>query len=142
MEKQSYMKPFMVMEKFLPQEFVAGCDVPDRKYIVKGIAAIENDNKNGWSDGDNESYKNASNYWMLFDSYSYKYINRDTYPDDNHQNYYEYRLTSPAILVQINRHGNTYEYSRVTAIDLNVGSLFYSTSGYVVNDNRENNTHS
>lgn len=33
MEKQSYLKPFMVMEKFLPQEFVAGCTQPGTYYI-------------------------------------------------------------------------------------------------------------
>ena len=53
MEKQSYLKPFMVIEKFLPQEFVALCDVPDTTYYKVDIKAVETDNIEGWSDGDN-----------------------------------------------------------------------------------------
>lgn len=33
MEKRNYLKPFMVVEKFIPQEFVAGCTQPGTYYI-------------------------------------------------------------------------------------------------------------
>ena len=45
MEKQSYLKPFMVMEKFKPQEFVAGCTRPGTYYISCSSQTIWMENR-------------------------------------------------------------------------------------------------
>lgn len=128
MEKQSYMKPFMVMEKFLPQEFVAGCNIPHRNKYITNISALERDNIAGWSDGDNEEYNNNS-YRLYFDTIvqfsgvNYKTIHKNTYPYDKDISvYYEYQLSSPGVIVLIN--GNTYK--RITSIPS--GTTFYSSS--------------
>lgn len=51
MEKRNYLKPFMVVEKFIPQEFVAGCSQPGTYYISCSSSSqtiwIENGSKEG-----------------------------------------------------------------------------------------------
>lgn len=49
MEKRNYLKPFMVLEKFIPQEFVAGCSQPGTYYISCSSQTIwiENGSKEG-----------------------------------------------------------------------------------------------
>ena len=142
MEKQSYLKPFMVMEKFLPQEFVTQCNIPKKKYVNQAIPAIEADGIQGWSNGDNTSY-NSNKYYLYFDSYEtyggkeYREIQADTYPDDTHQGkYYEFKLTSPGILVY--RPGQSNNYSRITTFP--TGTVFYSTSIYEIGNNNASKT--
>lgn len=140
--KKVYSKPYLFCEKFVPQEFVAGCDIPKKKYVNRAIPAIEADNVAGWSDGDNSSYNN-NNYYLYFDDYEtyggapYKRINQDTYPNDTHQGeYYEYKLTSPGILVH--RAGNSNNYTRMATFP--AGTIFYSTSIYEIADNNASKT--
>ena len=146
MEKQSYLKPFMVMEIFKPQEFVALCDIPHRKKYILNIPAIENDGIDGWSENDITTY-NSNSYYMYFDSNDqhqlpYKTIHKNTYPYDldNLSTYYEYVLPSSAVIVFKN--GNTYQ--RITSIPAN--TKFYSSSKKGLSNNNEynnpSNTHS
>ena len=80
---------------------------------------------------------------MYFDSYEtyggkeYREIQADTYPDDTHQGkYYEFKLTSPGILVY--RPGQSNNYSRITTFP--TGTVFYSTSIYEIGNNNASKT--
>ena len=137
MEKQSYLKPFMVMEKFLPQEFVALCDVPDTTYYKVDIKAVETDNIEGWSDGDNTSYSGGS-YYLFFNSLTlyngteqFKTVNGDTYQyDANHGRYYEFTLGSPGIVVH-RKNSSTYERKETFPS----GTKFYWTNQSISSNN-------
>ena len=79
MEKQSYLKPFMVIEKFIPQEFVALCDVPQTTYMLSAPGGVETDGTIGWSNKDSKSY-NSTDYRFYFnETPTITYINKDTY---------------------------------------------------------------
>lgn len=113
--KKVYSKPYLFCEKFVPQEFVAGCDVPNTTYYKVDIKAVEADGVEGWSDGDVTSYAGGS-YYLFFDklnlyngSDQFKTINGDTYPNDgNHGKYYEFTLGGPGVVVY-RKNSSTYE---------------------------------
>jgi hypothetical protein len=91
MEKQSYLKPFMVMEKFLPQEFVAGCDIPG-KYCFSSLSSSNRvylettgDNQLNQKTGGDAYVEGGAIY---FDDYSSSYINGSG-------SYYLYTLATP-----------------------------------------------
>ncbi len=139
--KKVYSKPYLFCEKFVPQEFVAICDVPNRNYYFYDIQAIETDNVDGWSSGDLTTYSGNS-YFLYFDSneqYSgldYKAIHKNDFEGDLDMGvYYEYKLTSPGKLVH--KVGNTYE--RI-AYSVPSGTIFYRSSKQKKTSNNSNIT--
>lgn len=124
--KKVYSKPYLFCEKFVPQEFVAGCDVPKLTYMKVSIGAFEIDKIEGWSLGDSNSYNGSQDYLFFnsvekFGNYNYKTITSNTYANDSQNGtYYEFHLTSPGILV----HYNGDKYERIQTFP--TGTIFYS----------------
>ena len=145
MEKQSYLKPFMVMEKFKPQEFVALCDVPQTTYMLSAPGGVETDGTIGWSNKDSKSY-NSTDYRFYFnETPTITWINKDTYSGDNHNGYYEFKFTSPLIVVHYNRYSQNNKYERLqdaTVFTSQLGRILYYSSTNSVSNNNATNTHS
>ena len=98
--KKDYIKPFIIVEAFVPQQFCAGCDEPGNYKL--NAPTIENDKKQGLNTSG--LYKDdamGGDYWMYCDSYEKDYILADTYTTDDIQNYHQYTLKSQGILVKI-----------------------------------------
>ncbi len=138
--KKVYSKPYLFCEKFVPQEFVAGCDVPNTTYFKTDIKAVETDGIEGWSDGDVTSYAGGS-YYLFFNSLKlyngidqFIKVNGDTYEYDSHGSYYEFTLGSPGVVVYKN--GSTYERKETYP----TGTKFYWYNQSISSNNFGNRT--
>lgn len=138
--KKVYSKPYLFCEKFVPQEFVAGCDVPNTTYYKTDIKAVETDGIEGWSDGDVTSYAGGS-YYLFFDKLNlyngidqFIKVNGDTYEYDSHGSYYEFTLGSPGVVVYKN--GSTYERKETYP----TGTKFYWLNQSISSNNFGNRT--
>ena len=70
MKKQNYSKPYMAMERFMPQDYCVVCSHPDQ-----------------------------NNWWIYFDDHMVENVRGDRYPHDYESNYWQNTLKTPGIMI-------------------------------------------
>lgn len=105
MKKQNYSKPYMAMERFMPQDYCVVCSHPGRYRIY--CPNIETNKLDGWQDHniriDDVLYENdqkyQNNWWIYFDDHMVENVRGDRYPHDYESNYWQNTLKTPGIMI-------------------------------------------
>lgn len=129
MKKQNYSKPFMVAEKFIPDDFVTVCTAPGNFRIY--APNIENNNLEGWQTHQNtvdgtiyqKDYTFENYWWIYFDDQDIMHVGQDTYAHDNESNYWQNTLKTPGIM--IHDHNGTITKGEI----IPAGTIIYKNQG-------------
>jgi hypothetical protein len=144
--KKVYSKPYLFCEKFVPQEFVALCDTPNTKYVLTAPSAVETDGVEGWSNNDNTHFSNTNYKFYFNERPTINRILQDTYSGDSQRQYYEFKFSSPLIIVFYNKYGsasNKYErLSDASVFTSALGRILYFMSTNDISNNNATKTHS
>ena len=130
-KRREYSKPFLMAEKFEPQEFVAICEVP---HDMLWSPVHEDNNIPGWQEHNVNlpSGGHVDNYYGLANSrylslvgYQVRHIKAEdaTYDNDNSASYWEIVLTEPGYLYKKDNHGHLV--IDTTKPTVPAGSIFY-----------------
>ena len=129
-KRREYSKPFLMVEKFVPQNYCYVCDAP-RDMLWSPVD--EDNGIPGWQSSDtglpsgshiDNKDKNPISLYLGCTGFTWRIVKAEdnTYDQDNHNTYWEIKLTGPASLFK--KSGNLF-----TEVDGSptyaAGAIFY-----------------
>jgi len=98
MKKQNYSKPYMAIEKFMPQEFIATCDLVPGMRLYWAMSQEQNQGYYSYDTSGRQATEQATRagYLYMNPDTDVQFITPSTYEHDENVNpgYYQFNVTS------------------------------------------------